>query len=129
MPRINRALLSFQDAWNNHPLSTEGNWSPLQLFTAFSVGNPLFDHEDDTINPQIYGTDPDQILQEEDDSELDATIIMVPDTTLPLSASSMDTLKLSVDPLGPSTSFGADLYVRAIALVGTLMQSDDLLDD
>ena len=31
-PRINKSLSDFQGSWNNHPLSTEGNMSPLQLF-------------------------------------------------------------------------------------------------
>ena len=32
LPRINKSLSDFQGSWNNHPLSTEGNMSPLQLF-------------------------------------------------------------------------------------------------
>ena len=38
IPRINTALKQFQEAWNSHSLSTESNWSPLQLFTAYSSG-------------------------------------------------------------------------------------------
>lgn len=30
--RINTRLLEFTRSWNNHPLSTEGNLTPLQLF-------------------------------------------------------------------------------------------------
>ena len=30
LPRINKCLIEFQGSWNNHPLSTEGNMSPLQ---------------------------------------------------------------------------------------------------
>ena len=33
-PRINNCLASFQDAWNNHSLSTEHNATPYQLFVA-----------------------------------------------------------------------------------------------
>ena len=31
IPRINKHLTEFQGSWNYHPLSTEGNMSPLQL--------------------------------------------------------------------------------------------------
>ena len=31
LPRINKALLEFQESWNNHALSTEGNRTPYQL--------------------------------------------------------------------------------------------------
>ena len=32
IPRINKSLADFQGSWNHHPLSTEGNLSPLQLY-------------------------------------------------------------------------------------------------
>ena len=32
LPHINISLLEFQESWNNHALSSEGNKSPLQLF-------------------------------------------------------------------------------------------------
>ena len=34
LPRINHCIESFQEAWNNHCLSTEGNATPQQLFLA-----------------------------------------------------------------------------------------------
>lgn len=34
LPRINQALSSFTQAWNNHPLSSEGNLSPIQLWIS-----------------------------------------------------------------------------------------------
>ena len=39
VPRINA---TFSHAWNIHPLSTESNYSPMQLFMRHSIGNPLF---------------------------------------------------------------------------------------
>lgn len=39
VPRINIALQSFKEGWNNHPLSTERNKTPLQLYTLYSIGN------------------------------------------------------------------------------------------
>ena len=34
LPRINLALNLFKNAWNNHPLSTERNLSPIQLWIS-----------------------------------------------------------------------------------------------
>lgn len=34
LPRINQAISSFTQAWNNHPLSSEGNLSPIQLWIS-----------------------------------------------------------------------------------------------
>ena len=34
LTRINKVLQQFSDAWNNHPLSTEQNLSPVQLWIS-----------------------------------------------------------------------------------------------
>ena len=34
LPRINRIIESFKVSWNNHPLRTEKNWSPVRLWTS-----------------------------------------------------------------------------------------------
>ena len=34
LPRIQRALDLYTNAWNNHPISGEKNHSPIQLFTV-----------------------------------------------------------------------------------------------
>ena len=46
IPRINELINSYKMAWNNHKLSTENNFSPLQLFTAYS-------HHDDDDQTEI----------------------------------------------------------------------------
>ena len=33
MPRINAAIDSFVEAWNKHPIGTERNWSPEQIWS------------------------------------------------------------------------------------------------
>ena len=33
LPRIQHSLNQFQESWNHHPVSTEGNKSPYQLWT------------------------------------------------------------------------------------------------
>ena len=37
LPRIQSSLDCFSDGWNHHQISTEGNESPFQLFTAGMV--------------------------------------------------------------------------------------------
>ena len=51
-PRINKALLSFVSAWNNHPIRTEHNWSPTQIWSNGMI---------DMRNQNRYCTD-DQIF-------------------------------------------------------------------
>jgi hypothetical protein len=40
LPRINKSLEEFQESWNHHSLSTEGNKSPYQLFLEGSLCRP-----------------------------------------------------------------------------------------
>ena len=79
IPRINQALLSFTNAWNNHPLSTESNYSPLQLFLRYSIGNPLFIDTDDNVFPSITAN----VVRD------DIPSISVPEINLPLSDSAL----------------------------------------
>ena len=79
IPRINQSLTLFQEAWNNHPLSTESNRTPLQLYTLYSIGNPLFT-DDGYVDGNSYGIDDDTVSDiDEDDSET----INIPETNLP----------------------------------------------
>ena len=63
-PRINRALKEFVSQWNNHPVYTENNLSPLQMYTQGKLQNMHSGHtavdsilsEADMAN---YGFDPD----------------------------------------------------------------------
>lgn len=125
IPRINQSLVRFQEAWNNHSLSTELNRTPLQLYTLYSIGNPLFTDEGD-VDSNSYGvdhdTDPDF---DEDDSET----ISIPEINLPLSDASLSTLNVSLDPLQQSDSYGADIYLRAVNMVYQLMLSEGLADE
>ena len=113
IPRINKSLHTFQEAWNCHSLSTESNWSPLQLFTAFSIGNPLFKD----VDPDSYGIDEDEISNDGNES------VDVPKTRNPLSSGGMVALKAAVNPLAQSSSFGADLYIQTLIVVRDLLMS------
>ena len=111
IPRLTRSLNALQEAWNNHSLSTEGNWSPLQLFTAYSIGNPMFED----IDPDSYGVH--EGGEECDENEC----IDVPHTYSPLTLEQMDTLLATIDPSEDSTSYGADLYMKTLFTVRDLL--------
>lgn len=121
IPRINQSLSLFQEAWNNHPLSTESNRTPLQLHTLYAIGNPLFTDQDD-IDCNSYGVDPDDLIDEDD-------AINVPETVVPLSDSSINMLTGSINPLQQSDSYGADIYMQTVNLVYQLMLREGLVDE
>lgn len=105
IPRVNQSLDTFHEAWNCHSLSTESNWSPLQLFTAFSIGNPLFED----VDPDSYGIDDDELSNDGNES------------VNPLSSAEIDVLKATVNPLAQSSCFGADLYMQTLSAVRDLL--------
>ena len=53
--RIDLALKTFKDAWNHHPLSTEGNLSPHQLWIQ-GVATSGHAPEVDDVALQVYYT-------------------------------------------------------------------------
>lgn len=66
IPKINHSLSNFQRTWNNHPLRTEKNQTPLQLWTEGfykSLESGILEataveteDEDDTIDPSDVET-------------------------------------------------------------------------
>ena len=55
IPRINKCLGDFQGSWNCHPLSTEGNLTPLQLFVEGFIASDQYEsaphHENHEQHP------------------------------------------------------------------------------
>ena len=64
IPRINASLEGFRRAWNYHPLSTEGNSSPIQLYTSGSLRSDLFDED---IDLALFGHDPEAPTPDENE--------------------------------------------------------------
>lgn len=123
IPRINESLLQFQHAWNNHPLSTEHNSSPLQLYTANSVGNDLFMHDADDFQTAEHDSPEVSISGGSNDENA----VTIPQTFIPLSEDSLENLKATINPLQSSDDYGHQLYKDCVYLVYQLMQNDNLL--
>ena len=123
VPRINASLSTFVSAWNNHPLSTESNMSPLQLYTAYSQGSDLFE---ESIDPVTYGNEveTDDAQDTVDDEE---SCVVVPRTHIPLSDARLERLVREINPLQHSDDFGKQLFIRTVQLLFTLMSEEGLL--
>ena len=122
IPRINNSLKLFQEGWNLHPLSTENNKSPRQLYHSYSQGSSLFD---ETIDPSIYGREEEESELLDDDIDDDADAVVIPTTQLALSQDSLRQLHATINPLDNCN--GWQLYISTVALVFALMQNDNLL--
>lgn len=103
LPRINKCLSEFQSSWNNHPLSTEANMSPYQLF--YEGTSYIADHFD--INVSLANVDIADI-----DVPLGNNEVVVNRIAFIPCHSLMANLLRSVNP--SSSDSGKDLFLRCI---------------
>ncbi|XP_039512620.1 uncharacterized protein LOC120468047 [Pimephales promelas] len=108
IPRLRSDLQHFIDSWNNHPISTEANLTPQQMWTIGMLQAPvpepnyaelqLIEHQGEVYEDTDHG-------------------VVVPDTPSPLSAENLALLQHEVNPNSDSLSFGRDIYLRALHFV------------
>ena len=121
LPRINRSIELFQNAWNHHSLRTMQNSSPHQLYTSGALrlhqaNLPALDFFNNIDTN--YGVDEDEVVVQDTES------VNVPENRLNLTQESLAVLQLHVDPLGESENFGIDLYESTVAFLETHMPSE-----
>ena len=125
IPRVNAMLSIFQHAWNSHPLSTEGNYTPLQLFAGHAITDPDFE----ATVPDDYGFDPEELASIQPESiESESEMVSIPNTDLPLSDHSLSVLNATVNPLANTANDGMDLYIATVQCVYQLMVSDNIVE-
>lgn len=85
-------------------MSTEGNYTTLQLFAGHAITGPDFE----ATVPDDYGFDPEELESIEPESiELESEVVSIPDTDLPLSDHSL-TLWQTLQMMG------MDLYIAIV---------------
>ena len=88
LPRLNRDLEVFRNQWNNHPLRTEHNLTPIQLYIqgirTASQSNFMFMPGTRTTEENIisHAGNDDYI---DDELENNESTVTIPQTTSPLS--------------------------------------------
>ena len=122
LPRINRALQQFQQAWNNHRVRTERGLTPNQLFTAGALqlrnsGLVALDFFDNT--PEDYGAG-EGVNDDDDDDDG----VVIPVTQVQLSDEHLSELRESINPLADSDDFGIDLYQQVLEYVQSVLESE-----
>ena len=111
LPRVNKALADFRGSWNCHPLSTEGNMSPLQLFVE---GLSASGHCAEA--PQPSKSDLRVASPSSEETELEA--VQVPSNQFIPCSQLLTELQSSVNPLSHCTDFGKGFYHRVVQLAG-----------
>lgn len=127
LKRINYALHEWMHGFNNHPLSTEHNWSPNQLWIngMLKQNNPLVNGglDDDPDDIRFYGEDPDGPTPFEDS---DNCVIVSPVQVPQVNMEELNIhLTQSIDPLKLSSCFGMDIYIDAMQYVMQIMEQNE----
>ena len=110
LPRINKCLSEFQQSWNHHALSSEGNKTPLQL---------MFEGLIHPSNEAASGVDTNTDV---DVSQFTGDRVAVPRNHFAPCASLQQDL-CSIDPLQFCGDNGVSFYVSAIELCGIHLSS------
>ena len=118
MPRINRALHKFRDAWNHHSLRTEHNSTPYQLFTSGVLrlrhaGIVALDFLED-IDDQ-YGIEHTHFTVDHDENE----DVVIPPINIQVNEHQIRTLQETVNPLADSDNYGIEMYEQALNCLTT----------
>ena len=121
LPRINKALHSFRETWNDHGLRTEHGLTPNQLFTVGALrlrntGSSTLDFFDEV--PESYGIDEDVSLHSQ---ESDQEGVVVPPNEFSLTDEQLTELQRSVDPLSHTEDMGIDLYLQAVECIFSMI--------
>ena len=114
LPRINKCLAEFQGSWNNHPLSTEGNMSPLQLCVSGLIAS---DHHTDST-----GTATGQSHLDLQTENLES--VEVPCNKFEPCDQLIDIVHSAVTPAAQATNDGKTMYRCVVHLVGQHLQSN-----
>ena len=116
LPRINKSLTDFQGSWNNHPLSTEGNMSPLQLCTSGFIAS-----SNHAVTQTGTNSSPSLSVDINTDN---LECVEVPCNKFAPCDVLIDIVQSAVGPLAQSTNDGRTLYHRVIRLIGQHLQSN-----
>ena len=131
LPRINVAIDSFVGAWNRHPIRTERNWTPEQIWSngMMNRGNERLSAVADVRGEpelgndelQWYGTDPDGPIPPDDGLHT----VEVNDVDLEFSDDVIMQLANEVNPLETSENFGIDIFQRALTFMQNFIGSSN----
>lgn len=115
-PRINRALTLFATQWNNHPLSTEGNRSPYQVWIQgfYEFANSNYVTVRDVVNTETLDVDSYGIDTNGPMAEMQTVNhVEIPESNIVLEDEEMAILVLLVNPLDEDNDHGKYLFVNA----------------
>ena len=116
LPRINSALQSFIESWNNHSISTEHNLTPNQLFIRGALQQNMIPHVPQIQNQGSNSTSPHSLPSATNQ-------VQVPRSHFTPCEVLVRRLTSSITPLAESDDFGCTIYCQTVDIVGIHLHS------
>jgi hypothetical protein len=111
VPRIQNSLNEFKITWNNHPMRTVKNRSPLQVWTEGFYRIPsLLQITDDLAYLGINDYGPTPELQT-------ANHVVIPEIDIQLPPECEEYMQTNFDPLENDDNFGITVYKRLLDFI------------
>ncbi len=117
---INDAIVQFVQQWNNHPISTESNFSPQQLWIRgiISQVNSRSTAVQDIVHPVNYGIDEGGPVPEQQDNYQ----VLVPQTPISLTEEQLQQIRRDIRGLVDEN--GITQYLTALNIAATLISEN-----
>jgi len=119
--RVETEENQFMEAFNNHKVSTEQNWSPYQMWVngMLHPDNPLAKGDLDSIEDDLdmYGYDPNGPSPIEE-----SNVVIVGPIEVNDEETARNFVLQRIDPLRHSTEMGVDIYSEALDLILQFIQ-------
>ena len=117
LPSINNALRELLEDWNNHPLISEHNFSPYQLWrlglNSYQISNPEEFNELSKNDQESFGVDYEGPLPSEEDHD-----VIVPKINFPLTH---DQIQCLLEVVNRNREMDkVDLYLAILDLVSNI---------
>ena len=129
LPRINAAIASFVEAWNKHPIRTERNWSPEQIWSngmidrvngrLVAVADVRSDVNVSGDDYEWFGFDPNAPPPPDDG----LSTVEVNEVDLNLPDDIISRLTNEIGPLENSSAFAIDIFQRALEFLENLLSN------
>ncbi|XP_026063257.1 uncharacterized protein LOC113046621 [Carassius auratus] len=110
LPRLKSDLKGFTGSWNNHPIRTEGNLSPEQLWYIGMLQTPVDEPDIEVV---------EQLFREETADTDPEDGVVVPEIHCPFSDQKLAVLRGLINPL-TSPLNDRELYVQTLSIIKRL---------
>lgn len=122
LPLINNALQEFKEQWNNHPVTTEENYSPRQLWVQGMMQHIQDDYTavcavatEEVVNWDDYGIEEDGPIP-----DIQGDLVSIPESTIVISDDQVNTINDAIASVQHDDQ-GIDSYIIALATIGTFL--------